>query len=559
MSNDAGVTAAVAPQTTRGNAVTHVTRLHTVEDAQRFRTLGWWRDRCLFELVDEWADRVANKTAVTDGAREWTYAQLRDESLRAAQVLFDLGVRPGDAVAVQVPSSALIPVLHFAVNRLGAIFVPVPEMWRAAEVEAVVRGSRATVLLVPAGRDFDHLGMARDLQAAVPGLTCVLPLIGDGDSFVSRTMAARPDLDRIAEGRPSPDDVLSVICSSGTTGTPKLSAFSSNDVLTNISQVADAMGLGHDDVMGGIAPANTGSTGYLYGVLAPLVLGATAHVLERWSPEAAAALLSGERCTAAVAIPTQIVMLMSLNDETHDYANLRVFLNGGAALSASVAAAAEDRMGCAVLGIYGASESAFPTCARHDDPVDKRRSTVGRPAPGQELRLVDENGADVTAGEPGEVRWRGPNASFGFLNQPELDRLAWDDEGYFRSGDLGVVDGDGYLRIVGRLKDMILRGGLNIYPAEIESLLFQIPAVQDVAVVGVPDARLGERACAVVVLRDEGAPLTVEEMSAFLGGAGLARFKHPEYVLVVATLPRAASAKLDKSAIRRTAMQVLGV
>lgn len=540
-------------------AVTHVTRLHTADDAARFRALGWWRDQCLFELVDEWAERTGDKVAVTDGTRELTYVGLREESLRVAQVLRELGVGPGHAVAAQVPSSALIPVLHFAVNRLGAVFVPVPEMWRAAEVEAAVRGSRASVLLVPAGTDFDHLGMAREIQQTVPTLVHVLALEGGGDTVMGRAAMVRPEPGCFDATRPSPDEVLSVICSSGTTGTPKLSAFSSNDVLTNVSQIADAMGLGRDDVMGGIAPANTGSTGYLYGVVGPLVLGATTHILERWSPVAAADLLDGRGCTAAVAIPTQVVMLMSLDGDDRDYANLRVLLNGGAALSASTAAVTEDRMGCVVLGVYGASESAFPTCARHDDPVDKRRTTVGRPAPEQELRLVDTQGAEVSTGEPGEVRWRGPNASFGFLNQPDLDRVAWDDEGYFRSGDLGVVDADGYLRIVGRLKDMILRGGLNVYPAEIEGLLFQIPAVQDVAVVGVPDPRLGEKACAVVVWRPCAEPLGVAELGAFLTAAGLARFKHPEHVVSVDALPRAASAKLDKAAIRRTARQVLDV
>lgn len=551
------IEAAVAAQSP--GAVTHATRLHTAEAAERFRALGWWRDRCLFELVDEWAERTGDKVAVTDEARELTYAGLRDESLRVAQVLRELGVGPGHAVAAQVPSSALIPVLHFAVNRLGAVFVPVPEMWRAAEVEAVVQGSRASVLLIPAGTNFDHLGMAREIQQAVPTLAHVLTLEDGEDSLMGRAAAVRPELEHPDAARPSPDEVLSVICSSGTTGTPKLSAFSSNDVLTNVSQIADAMGLCQDDVMGGIAPANTGSTGYLYGVVGPLVLGATTHILEKWSPAAAADLLDGRGCTAAVAIPTQIVMIMGLDGDDRSYADLRVFLNGGAALAASTAAAAEDRMGCVVLGVYGASESAFPTCARHDDPVDKRRTTVGRTAPGQELRLVDAQGTEVPIGEPGEVRWRGPNASYGFLNQPELDRLTWDADGYFRSGDLGVIDADGYLRIVGRLKDMILRGGLNIYPAEVESLLFQLQPVQDAAVVGIPDPRLGEKACAVVVWKHGVEPLGVTELSAFLTDAGLARFKHPEHVVTVDALPRAASAKLDKAAIRRTAREALDV
>jgi non-ribosomal peptide synthetase component E (peptide arylation enzyme) len=545
---------------TRSAAVEHVSRWHTEQDAARFRAHGWWSDECLFEIVDAWAERTGEKLAVTDGTYEWTYAQLRDVSLRGAQVLLDLRVGPGDAVTVQIPNSALIPALHSAVNRLGAVFVPVPEMWRASEVEAVVRGSRASVLLVPEGpgtdAGFDHLAMARSIQASQPQLGCVMTLTGP-DSFMDRVAVARPDLPAIAALRPSPDAVLSVICSSGTTGIPKLSAFSSNNVLTNMSQVADAMGLGRDDVMGGIAPANTGSTGYLYGVLGPLVVGATAHVLARWSAPAAAELLSGRGCTVAVAIPTQIVMLTDPALGDHDYTPLRAFLNGGAALPVSVATTAEEGMGCALLGIYGASESAFPTCGRHDDPAQKRRTTVGRVVPEQELRLIDGNGDDVPSGEPGEVLWRGPNSSYGFLNQPELDATAFDENGFFHSGDLGALDDDGYLRIVGRLKDMILRGGLNIYPAEVESLLFEMPQVADAAVVGIPDTRLGERACAVVVLADGTEPLRVDEVSGFLEAAGLARFKHPEFVVAVDELPRAASAKLDKAGIRAMARRLI--
>lgn len=542
--------------TRSGGAVAHLTRLHTDEDAANFRARGWWSDQCLFELVDGWADRAGDKVAVTDGVHEWTYARLREVSTAAAQVLLDLGVRPGDAVTAQVPNSVLIPALHSAVNRVGAVFVPVPELWRASEVEAVVRGARASVLLVPETTDFDHLGMARTIQGAVPHLTRVLPLTGD-DSFMERVGAAVPDLPAIAALRPSPDEVLSVICSSGTTGIPKLSAFSSNNVLANMSQVGGAMGMRSDDVMGAIAPANTGSTGYLYGVLGPLVLGATAHILGRWSPRAAAELLCGRRATVAVAIPTQIVMLMDPTLGDHDYTPLRAFLNGGAALSAAVAARAEEQMGCVLLGIYGASESAVPACGRHDDPADKRRTTVGRVVPGQELRLVDASGDDVPTGEPGEVLWRGPNSSFGFLNQPELDAVTWDADGFFHSGDLGTLDGDGYLRIVGRLKDMILRGGLNIYPAEVEGLLFGLPEVADAAVVGVPDDRLGERACAVIVLADPGRPLAVAEISSHLEAAGLARFKHPEFVVAVGELPRAASAKLDKARIRTIARRLV--
>ena len=188
---------------TRPKAVQHLSRWHTDADAARFRALGWWSDDLLYEIVDSWADRDGEKLAVTDGIHAWTYAELRDVSLRAAQVLLDLGVRPGDAVTVQAASSALIPALHFAVNRLGAVFVPVPEMWRAAEVEAVVRGSSASVLLVPGDGAFDHLSMARGIQQRVPQLVCVLALTGP-DSVSERIAAARPDPARIRGFRPAP-------------------------------------------------------------------------------------------------------------------------------------------------------------------------------------------------------------------------------------------------------------------------------------------------------------------------------------------------------------------
>lgn len=527
---------------------------HNSEQAQRFTSAGLWTDKMLFEIVEDWADRQPGKLAVADGVRAWSYRELVDFSKCAATVLARLGVAPGGAVLVQGENTALLVGLHFAINRLGAIFVPAPAMWREAELVGPLQASRATVMLVP--DDPQALERAERLRAGCPSLTHILALTGS-NGLEDRARTAEVNEALLAGIRPSPNDPLSVICSSGTTGVPKVSAFSNNNLFATIThQIAPAVGLTRDDIVGAIAPVNTGSTGYVYGVLCPLVTGGTSHILSRWTAPNALDLLAANSCTCAVAIPTQIVMMLDLDVELHNLTSLRVVLNSGASLAPAAAAQFETRLDCRVLGVYGASDAAIPATVRWDDPEDKRRETVGRTAPGQEVRIVSPDGSTLPAGEPGEVIWRGPNKSFGFLAQPDHDASAWDAEKFFHSGDIGFIDDDEYLRIVGRLKDMILRGGHNIFPIEIESALHELESVLDVAVVGIPDTRLGERTCAVVVLK-EGAELELVDVTTFLTARGFAKYKLPEKLVRVAELPRNAAAKLDKPTIRNMALQAL--
>jgi non-ribosomal peptide synthetase component E (peptide arylation enzyme) len=339
------------------------------------------------------------------------------------------------------------------------------------------------------------------------------------------------------------------MCSSGTTGVPKASLWSANDMIAFlVHQTAPALELNSDDVAGAIAPAGQGSTGYIFPILMPLLVGATSAMLEDWKPQPALDLIVRERCTYATAIPTQLVMLLDLDLEAVDLSAFTRFNNAGAPLPPLVAEEIERRMGCRVQNVYGTTDGGVPTMTTVADPDWARWNTVGRVCDGEEIELRAPDGTVVAPGESGEVFWRGANKTWGYLNQPDYDDANWDGKGWYRSGDLGSFE-DGYLRIVGRAKDMILRGGMNIFPFEVETVLIKHPAVAAVAIIPVPDDRLGERACAVVV--PAGEPPMLNDLANFLDAQGLAKFKFPEQLVLVDELPTNPGGKVDKGQLQQ--------
>lgn len=530
----------------------------TDAERARFRALGLWGDTTLAERVDRHADARPEQPAIADGRVRWTYGELQDVTLRLANVLVDLGAGPGDVVAAQLPSCALLPAVHLACNRIGALFVPLSTAWRRREVDGLLRAVAPTVLIAvgaDGGADLREIHDAT--RAAIPTLRHVVYAREDGSASLEDLVAAAAPLAAAdaAARRPDPDAPALAMVSSGTTGTPKASVWGGNDVVALLAaHFASTIGLRAGEVAGGLAPANLGSTGYVFPVLAPLLTGGTSVMLERWSPAAALELLVAERCTYATAIPTQLFMLLELALEDADLSALTRFNNAGAPLAPDLAREVERRMRCRVHTIYGATDGGVPVMTAVEDPAKQRHTTVGRVLPGTDLELRDAAGQPVAAGAPGEVCWRGATKSYGYLSQPDYDAQAWS-EGWFCSGDLGTLDADGYLRIVGRSKDMIMRGGQNIFPAEIEAVLAESPAVAAAAVVGVPDARLGERTCAAIVGTGAGVP-TVEDLGRFLTEQGVARYKHPELVLAVDALPVNAGGKVDRTALREAACRL---
>jgi non-ribosomal peptide synthetase component E (peptide arylation enzyme) len=512
-----------------------------------------WGDLNLAEIFDAAAGRNPDKVAVVDSTSRVSYRQLRDRSLSYAAVLDNLGVGAGDPVAAQLPGCADLPALHLACVRLGAVFMPVSPTWRAAELRPLLATVAAPVL-VAAGdnQSFDLVGLARSLRDELPTLRHVVPTMVDGaDSLDSMAALAGPlTLDKQVSSRPDPDAPAHAMCSSGTTASPKVSVLSSNDLVALlIRHFGPRLCLTNEDVAAGLAPAGTGSTGYIFPVLAPLLIGASTAVLERWTPRGALDLIVRERATYATAIPTQMVMLLGEDLEGADLTRFTRFNNAGAPLSAVVARELEMRMGCRVQTVYGATDGGVPVMTSVDDPDEVRHTTVGAVCPGVEVRLLNSDSSSAPDGGSGEICWRGPSKSYGYLNQPDYDAAAFDSDGFFHSGDVGRFDPDGNLRIVGRIKDMILRGGTNIFPAEVENLLGRHASVAGVAVVGVADARLGERACAVVVPAP-GPPPTLDQLCAHLLEHELARVKLPEELVLIDSLPTNAGGKVDKNALR---------
>lgn len=521
---------------------------------------GLWDQRTLADIVDGHARVNPDHTAVIDSRGRLTYRELADLSRRLATVLADLGAGPGSPVAVQLPGCTLLPALHLACVRLGALIVPLSTAWRGAELRPLLDTVRAEIAIVP-GRDgidgdgFDFAALAGSIRAEQPGIRAVLTA-RDSTADAVEELATRVGPLAEDSAQADPDAPALVMSSSGTTGTPKAAVWSGNDLKALLlHNVAPRLAVTPDDVAAGLAPAGTGSTGYLFPVLTPLLVGATAAVLERWSPEAALDLIVSQRATYATAIPTQMVMLLPLELESLDLSAFTRFNNAGAPLPAQTARRLEERMGCRVQTIYGSTDGGVPVMTSVDDEDEARRTTVGSRCVGVETRLVGADGAPTTRGEPGEVCWYG-GKSYGYLNQPWYDADAFDAEGWFHSGDVGRFGDDGNLRIVGRIKDMILRGGTNIFPAEIEHLVAQHPDVADVAVVGVPDDRLGERACAVVVPAQGSAP-ELTELCAFLREREVAVVKLPEFLVCLDQLPTNAGGKIDKARVREIAVHTL--
>jgi non-ribosomal peptide synthetase component E (peptide arylation enzyme) len=346
--------------------------------------------------------------------------------------------------------------------------------------------------------------------------------------------------------------------SSGSTGMPKCSLFSDNNTAVKLRQYAEVANLGSADVAAALAPAGTGSTGYNFPILTMLMFGGTSVVIEHWSADRideAIRLIQNHACTYAVAVPAQLAKIVQLEGlSSFDLSHLKLITYAGAKLPPSVAEATEKLLGCVVQSSYGTSEAGSTTMTRADDPPESRHYSVGRPLRGQAVSILDTAGRPVSAGQAGEVCWRGPNKSYGFLNDPDGTRNVWDAEGLFHSGDLGRFDESGNLHITGRIKDMIIRGGQNINPGAIEEILLAHAQISEVAVVGVEDKVLGERIAVCLTLRGSEGP-SLQTLKTLVLKQGLAHWNQPELLIVLDELPRNAGGKVDKKQLARIAAE----
>jgi acyl-CoA synthetase (AMP-forming)/AMP-acid ligase II len=455
------------------------------------------------------------------------------------------GVRPGDVVAVQVPNWVEGAVVYAAAMLLGAVIVPIVHIYGPAEVGFILRQSRARVLVVPGRwRRIDYHARVAEL-GDVPDLETVV-VIGDD---VAPDAVAWAELERGPAGPlPAPtwtsDEVAFQIYTSGTTGEPKGVQHSHDTILAEVRSLA-AMAAEREGAMLGCFPA-----GHIAGVLSFLrtfVLGTTSVLMDAWDASRAAFLVEEHRVGSTAGTPYFVTSLLDAADaEGRDLSSLTKFMVGAANVPRAVVELADER-GIAAYRAYGSTEHPTVTSGAPEDPIEARATTDGRATPGNEVRVVDDDGNDVAAGDRGEVVTRGPELFLGY-SDPTFDVGAFLPGGWFRTGDIGVLE-HGFLTIVDRKKDIIIRGGENIASKEVEDLLLEHPAVADAAAVAAPDARLGEVVGAFVVLQP-GARLDLAEVRRWFGAAGVAVQKAPERLEVVSELPRGPGGKVLKVELR---------
>ena len=518
---------------------------------------GVWQRRALYEVIDDHAERRPDALATADQHERLSYAEFARRTHALAGWLLDQGLQPGDAVAVQAPNRIALPLMHFACDRADLVYVPLSHAWRHTEMRHLLKTSKAKVLVVPEPiNGFDYLQMISEIRDDLPDLELVGLLEGEGGDFDLHAVSTAETSQPVNLPR-DPNAGRYVMVTSGTTDVPHMSLWTDNNLWFFMNQFIERIQMRQDDVAIGCCPANTGATGYVFAVLGPLLHGAGSVLLEHWDATEALDLIEAERATLATAVPTQVVkMLQDPSIAGRDFSSLRVFTNAGAAMPPHFAEEMEKVFGCFGHVCYGATDGGVPAMTSVTDPAEKRYRTVGRPTEFADVRLTDALGEDVPAGASGEILWRSPTKTFGYMNEPERSAAAFDSDGWYKSGDLGRLDDDGYLSVVGRVKDVIIRGGQNISPQEIEAVISQHPAIAEVSVIGIPDPVYGERVCACVVLRPA-TSLTLDELNDFLRGRQIAVFKLPERMESFEELPKSAGGKITKVALRGMVAQHL--
>jgi acyl-coenzyme A synthetase/AMP-(fatty) acid ligase len=518
----------------------------------------WLRDS-FYGQASSQAEKQPDKVAFFDSTSSLTYAEFREQILRLAVGLKRLGVQRGERVLAQVPNITEFPVIAGAVNRIGAIIVPVMPIYRSHDLEHVLENSGASVaLFAQTFGGFSYEAMFAQLQHSAPMLRQLVVLRADGPlaagAISYESLLVEGDLDTLAaEAGPdsSPDDPFEIVYTSGTTSRPKGCFHTLNTVRSSAVQIARSLDYSADDVQFGPSPI-THSTGLVTSVLIPLYLGASSHFMEKWDPADGVQRVREHQLTAAVTATPFLQMLMKAFDPARDDASsLRIWVCAGAPIPGSVVEAATKMFpGCRILSLYGRSENLLTTLCSTSDATERSTTSDGRAADPSVVQVVDGDGLELPRGEVGDVAYRGPSHMLGYWNNREATEELFTPEGFSRSGDLGFMDEDGFVRITGRSKDIIIRGGMNISAREVEDELLQNPQVANVAVVAMPDERLGEKCCAFVVPADDGGAPDLETIVAFLKERGIANQKLPERLEVVDELPTTATGKIQKHVLR---------
>lgn len=513
---------------------------------------------------DRTVERFGQRDALIERAtgRRWTYRELADEVNAVAMGLLGLGVAKGDRVGIWAPNCAEWVLVQYATAKIGAVLVNINPAYRVHELEFVLNQSGVRILVAAAAfKTSDYAGMIEEVRPRCPALTDVLLLGGAAwDELVSVGKQGDPAALAAAQGALTPDDPINIQYTSGTTGFPKGATLSHHNILNNGFFTGELCGYTEQDRVClpvpfyhcfGMVMGNLGATSHGACVVIPA---------PAFEPKATLAAVQEERCTSLYGVPTMFIAELADEDfDSYDLGSLRTGIMAGSPCPVEVMKQVIERMGMREVTIcYGMTEtSPVSTQTRADDSIQRRVSTVGRVHPHVEVKIVDpDSGLTVPRGTPGELCTRGYSVMLGYWAQPDKTAEAIDAARWMHTGDLAVMDEQGYVSITGRIKDMVIRGGENIYPREIEEFLYTHPDVLDAQVIGVPDAKYGEELMAWVRLRPGAETLTAQAVREFCTGR-LAHYKIPRYVHVVDEFPMTVTGKIRKVEMREASVELL--
>ncbi|EQA2621466.1 medium-chain fatty-acid--CoA ligase [Escherichia coli] len=525
-----------------------------------YRQQGLWGDASLADYWQQTARAMPDKIAVVDNhGASYTYSALDHAASCLANWMLAKGIESGDRIAFQLPGWCEFTVIYLACLKIGAVSVPLLPSWREAELVWVLNKCQAKMFFAPTlFKQTRPVDLILPLQNQLPQLQQIVGVdkLAPATSSLSLSQIIADNTPLTTAITTHGDELAAVLFTPGTEGLPKGVMLTHNNILASERAYCARLNLTWQDVF--MMPAPLGhATGFLHGVTAPFLIGARSVLLDIFTPDACLALLEQQRCTCMLgATPFVYDLLNLLEKQPADLSALRFFLCGGTTIPKKVARECQQR-GIKLLSVYGSTESSPHAVVNLDDPLSRFMHTDGYAAAGVEIKVVDDARKTLPPGCEGEEASRGPNVFMGYFDEPELTARALDEEGWYYSGDLCRMDEAGYIKITGRKKDIIVRGGENISSREVEDILLQHPKIHDACVVAMPDERLGERSCAYVVLKAPHHSLSLEEVVAFFSRKRVAKYKYPEHIVVIEKLPRTASGKIQKFLLRKDIMRRL--
>jgi acyl-CoA synthetase len=526
--------------------------------AERYRAEGAWDDRSLGQfLSDALLEDPSRRFRIWSSTHPYlgTVGDVYDEALRVAGGLRALGLGPGDVVAFQLPNWVEAAITFYACAMLGVTLVPIVHFYGPKEVGFILRQSRARAIIIVS--HFGKRDFLAELATVRDGLTDLehVIVVGDPDDAQAPLGNGRIPFDELRRAEPidgpapvDPDTAALIAYTSGTTADPKGVVHTHRTIGCEVRQLSGHQAMRDRPSLVG-APVGH-AIGMLGGLMCPLVGGKPIFLIDGWDPPTVLRAMVEEQIAAGSGSTFFFTSLLDCPGFGPEHVELMRYIGLGGSPIPNAVAERADELGISLVRAYGCTEHPSVTGSQHTAPREKRIHTDGCPLDWVEIRTVDEDGRDVPVGQPGEILTRGPDRFAGYTD-PALTAVAIDGEGWFSTGDVGVIDADGYLTITDRVKDIIIRGGENVSAAEVEQLLAHMKGVAEVAVVAAPDERLGEHGCAFFRMQPGSAPPDLEAVRSHLSEAGLARQKWPEELRVVEELPRTPSGKVQKFVLRK--------